>query len=937
LDARAWPERRERAMQCIPTICFNCESACGLLTFVDRHSGEIVRFEGNPVHPGSRGRTCAKGPATLNQVRDPERILQPLKRVGPRGSGQFEPVRWQDAIQDIGNRIRTAFDAGRQNGVMYHVGRPGDDHFIPRMLQAWGIDGHNSHTNVCSASARLGYALWMGADRPSPDYSDTRFILLLSAHLETGHYFNPHAQRIIAAKQTGARIAVVDTRLSNTSTHADLWISPWPGSEAALLLGVARELLASGRWDRDFVREWVNWQEFLAAHDPQGPRTFDRFAEVLLATYDEFKPEFLAKECRVPADTVHQLADEIAAAAGRFASHLWRNTASGNLGGWQVARALVLLHALTGSIGRPGGVNPNSWDKFVPKPSMNPPALHRWNELIWPREYPLSHYEMSFLLPHLLRHQKARLDVYFTRVYNPVWTNPDGCSWIEMLEDEERVGCHVALTPIWSETAQWADYVLPTGLAPERHDVMSQETHAGTWIGFRQPVERERRRRNGERPTTTLGCNPGEVWEEAEFWIALTREIDPDGSRGIFQYFESKENPGQPVSLDEYFADLFDHAVPGLPEAAQQEGMTPLEYMRRFGAFDVPYAGQERYAQPVADDEPGVVDQAGVRRQGFKTPSGKLELHSPTLVDWGFGENALPGYIRSHVHWRNLDEEEMTLLPTFLAAGDFTYESAVGASTRCRAHRLRHGRPRARRNAHRLLRAACLGDGGNPPGRRGLLAPRGAMALAPRGGRRTAVHVLRADGSPQRHLPLSSKGRRRTFQERRPRHLPHLVARGRREPEPDLSGAARSRERHALLASGRARHARATRRPLRRHFRGHEQVAPSLPGVVRHDAPRARSRRLAPAAMAQPSPSPGARGVPASGVKGLARILWCGYRRASVRTARHGVVLLEVVVDAGTVRLDLRRFLEVGCRAFTLAQLHVGQAETVVGAGAVGQ
>jgi anaerobic selenocysteine-containing dehydrogenase len=665
LDARAWPERRERAMQCIPTICFNCESACGLLTFVDRHSGEIVRFEGNPVHPGSRGRTCAKGPATLNQVRDPERILQPLKRVGPRGSGQFEPVRWQDAIQDIGNRIRTAFDAGRQNGVMYHVGRPGDDHFIPRMLQAWGIDGHNSHTNVCSASARLGYALWMGADRPSPDYSDTRFILLLSAHLETGHYFNPHAQRIIDAKQTGARIAVVDTRLSNTSTHADLWISPWPGSEAALLLGVARELLASGRWDRDFVREWVNWQEFLAAHDPQGPRTFDRFAEVLLATYDEFKPEFVAKECRVPADTVHQLADEIAAAAGRFASHLWRNTASGNLGGWQVARALVLLHALTGSIGRPGGVNPNSWDKFVPKPSMNPPALHRWNELIWPREYPLSHYEMSFLLPHLLRHQKARLDVYFTRVYNPVWTNPDGCSWIEMLEDEERVGCHVALTPIWSETAQWADYVLPTGLAPERHDVMSQETHAGTWIGFRQPVERERRRRNGERPTTTLGCNPGEVWEEAEFWIALTREIDPDGSRGIFQYFESKENPGQPVSLDEYFADLFDHAVPGLPEAAQQEGMTPLEYMRRFGAFDVPYAGQERYAQPVADDEPGVVDQAGVRRQGFKTPSGKLELHSPTLVDWGFGENALPGYIRSHVHWRNLDEEEMTLLPTF--------------------------------------------------------------------------------------------------------------------------------------------------------------------------------------------------------------------------------------------------------------------------------
>jgi anaerobic selenocysteine-containing dehydrogenase len=652
-------------MQCIPTICFNCEAACGLLAFVDKQSGDVVRFEGNPVHPGSRGRTCAKGPATLNQIRDPERILQPLKRTGPRGSGQFEPVRWHYALQDIGNRIRAAFDAGRHDGVMYHVGRPGEDHFIPRMLQAWGIDGHNSHTNVCSASARLGYALWMGADRPSPDYSDTRFILLLSAHLETGHYFNPHAQRIIDAKEAGARIAVVDTRLSNTVSHANLWISTWPGSEAALLLGVARELLQSNRWNRDFVREWVNWREFLAARDPDGPGTFERFVELFTAMYDEFTPEFVAEECRVPADTVARLADEIDAAEGRFASHLWRNSASGNLGGWQVARALVLLHVLTASLGRPGGVNPNSWDKFVPKPSLSPPALQRWNELIWPREYPLSHYEMSFLLPHLLRHQNASLDVYFTRVYNPVWTNPDGCSWIEMLEDEERVGCHVALTPIWSETAQWADYVLPTGLAPERHDLMSQETHAGTWIGFRQPVERERRRRAGEAVDSTLGCNPGEVWEEAEFWIALTREIDPDGSRGILKYFESKENPGQPVSLDEYFADIFDNAVPGLPETAQRENMSPLEYMRRYGAFDVPYAGQERYAQPVGDDDPGVAGADGVRRQGFKTPSRKLELHSPTMAAWGFGDSAAPGYIRSHVHWRNLAANEMTLLPTF--------------------------------------------------------------------------------------------------------------------------------------------------------------------------------------------------------------------------------------------------------------------------------
>src|SRR6185503_71982 len=243
-----------------------------------------------------------------------------------------------------------------------------------------------------------------------------------------------------------------------------------------------------------------------------------------------------------------------------------------------------------------------------------------------------------------------------TRVYNPVWTNPDGCSWIEMLEDEHKIGCHVALTPIWSETAQWADWVLPMGLGPERHDLMSQETHAGTWIGFRQPVGLEFRRREGESLDRTLGTNPGEVWEEAEFWIALTWRIDPDGSRGIRAFYESKSKPGTPISLDEYYADIFETSVPGLPETARAEGLTPLAYMRKYGAYAAPYSGQRRYE---ADSPQG--------KAGFPTPSRKLELHSETLAAWGWGELAIPGYVESQVHWRALDETagEMVLLPTF--------------------------------------------------------------------------------------------------------------------------------------------------------------------------------------------------------------------------------------------------------------------------------
>jgi anaerobic selenocysteine-containing dehydrogenase len=106
LDPAAWPERVEKHYALIPTICFNCESACGLVAYVDKEKGSIAKFEGNPVHPGSRGRTCAKGPATINQIHDTERILKPLKRQGKRGSGEFVEVSWEEALDDIGGRIR---------------------------------------------------------------------------------------------------------------------------------------------------------------------------------------------------------------------------------------------------------------------------------------------------------------------------------------------------------------------------------------------------------------------------------------------------------------------------------------------------------------------------------------------------------------------------------------------------------------------------------------------------------------------------------------------------------------------------------------------------------------------------------------------------------------------------------------------------------------
>jgi anaerobic selenocysteine-containing dehydrogenase len=668
-DARAWPERVERHFQLIPTICFNCESACGLLAYIDKATGEIARFEGNPMHPGSRGRLCAKGPAVLSQIRDPDRLLYPMRRTDgtPRGGGKWERVSWDEVLADFGGRIRGALQEGRGEEVMYHVGRPGYDYIMERTLQAWGIDGHNSHTNICSSAARFGYILWHQADRPSPDHARARYILLLSAHLESGHYFNPHAQRILDGKRAGARLCVVDPRLSNTASLADDWLPAYPGTESALLLAMANVILREDRFDREFLRRWTNWEEFETEGFAARGRGFDEFVGALRRHYAAWTPEAAARECGVPAERIERAAREIADAGPRFASHVWRGACSGNLGGWQVARALVLLHVLTGSIGTPGGHFLNSWNKFVPRTFKTPPPQPRWNELLYPPEWPLAHHEMSFLLPHFLKEGRGRLEAYFTRVFNPVWTYPDGFSWIEVLRDERLIGRHAALTPTWSETAWYADYVLPVGMSPERHDLMSQETHAAKWIGFRQPVLRVFQEGRGKKIERTYEANPGEVWEEDEFWIHLSWAIDPDGSLGIRQYFESPGRPGRRITLDEYYGWIFENAVPGLPDAAQRAGLTPLQYMRKFGAYEVTSDVLAPHERPVPDaeragatagtdgvlrrgDQPVGVVVDGTAVAGFATPSRKLELFSSTLRDWKWPEHALPGYVRSHIH-----------------------------------------------------------------------------------------------------------------------------------------------------------------------------------------------------------------------------------------------------------------------------------------------
>jgi anaerobic selenocysteine-containing dehydrogenase len=742
----------------VPTICNNCEAVCGLTAWVDKETMVVRKYMGNPFHTGSKGRNCAKGYAVQSQMYDPDRIPFPLKRApgSKRGDGKWVRTTWDEALATIGAKMKATLQSGDEaskKSIMHHVGRPNESGFTPRVWASLGQDCQNSHTNICSAGARLSSNLWLNDDRSAPDWANSRLIFLQSSHAaDAGHYFQQAAGQIAAARKKGAKLVVMDPRLSNSAGMADLWIPVWPGTEAAIYLALSGRLLKEKRYDREFVRTWWNWQELLDDKAelellkergfidalPEGD-TFEDFEKLLVQLYGSYSFEWAAQEARVPLDKLEKLYEYVLFAGNRITSFFWRAAGSGNRGGWMASgRTGILLLSLTGNFngvgalgfeeGRVIAVGGKGGKATV---GETPAKVNAWNDLSYPPEWPLASYELSYLLPHLLSDTEwqekwrakglsvqQKLSVYFARQYNPVWINPDGFRWIEVLRDESKLELTVNPSPTWSETNWFMDYILPVGLSGERHDQHSEPTNTEAYIGFRQPVLRVALEKSGWQPKdparATLEAHMkaglGEIWEENELWVNLLfHHVDPDGALGIRKFWESRANPGKPVTIAEYYDAAFS-TLPKLKAAAAAaaqkkvaDAKTDLEkqlaaFAQQFPCYDllrdrgawtekvdvydqhreelhvdhekhtvkvkapqwwggtVEYKADQLKTDPrtqqVYVETPEGRHNIGVREgeqiaTGFATPSRKMEFFARWLKDWGWPEYAIPIYPRT--------------------------------------------------------------------------------------------------------------------------------------------------------------------------------------------------------------------------------------------------------------------------------------------------
>ncbi len=427
----------------------DCYDACGVA--VVRRGGAIARVLGDPDHPVSRGGLCGKCAIAYNGVwRDPTaRLLRPLRRSGPKGSGRFEPVSWETATGEIAARLKAivAETGGRAVYSAHYTGTCSvlANNFPNRFFNRLGATEVEPDT-VCNNAGYVALEYLYGTAVKGFDprtAKDARCILVWGCNPSASA---PHAHRYWLPEAPGAKI-VVDPVLTETAAAADLHLQIFPGSDAALAYAMMHVLARDGRVDRAFVAQHtVGWDE-------------------VAALLPACTPEWGAAETGVPAADI----EKAARIYGEGPSLLWlgqgfqRQPQGGN-----VMRAAAMLPALTGNIGKPGAgvyyLNGKGATRGLDMGSLAASDL---------RQGPAPKAGHMDLAAHLADPAKSR--ALFVWNMNIAASAPNQAALLRALGREDLLT--VVVDPFQTDTADWADYVLPAASFLEFDDLVGSYFH----------------------------------------------------------------------------------------------------------------------------------------------------------------------------------------------------------------------------------------------------------------------------------------------------------------------------------------------------------------------------------------------------------------------------------------------------------------------------
>ena len=415
------------------TTCYMCACRCGIDVHIK--DGKVAYIEGNKDHPVNQGVLCAKGSAGIMQVNAPSRLDSPMKRVGPRGSGEFKKISWDEALTLAVEWLKPLRKKAPEK-LAFFTGRDQSQSFTSYFAQMFGTPNYAAHGGFCSVNMATAGIYTMGGsfwEFGQPDWDYTKLFILFG--VAEDHDSNPIKMGIGKIKDRGAKIVGVNPIRTGYNAVADEWLGITPGTDGLLILSLINVLIKAGKIDLEYLAKYTNAPVFL---DPESglflkdendkPLVKDRISGKvcafdtkgiypdLNATYrvrgatsttgfhdiikkyisSEYDPETVADVCGISAQKIRALANEIAKVAfeeefelpiewtdfrgekhkvmkGRPVSFHSMRGISAHSNGFQTCRALHILQILLGTVEVPGGFR---FKPPYPKPSSIHPKPH---------------------------------------------------------------------------------------------------------------------------------------------------------------------------------------------------------------------------------------------------------------------------------------------------------------------------------------------------------------------------------------------------------------------------------------------------------------------------------------------------------------------------------------------------------------------------------
>ncbi len=469
------------------SVCGLCSGGCGIKV---RLIDDIpVRILGNPLHAVNRGGVCPMAEAGIEALYNPDRIRQPLQRIGERGEDKWQEISWDEAMQTVVSRLqglreknaahKLAFFTGQDNNLssrlnerfMQAFGSPNlfvFDQSKPSTVATYLTQGHKSALAYNFKDIEM--LINFGADFLDEGPSPIRFNQLYSEFRNRGEGRN-------------VKVVHVDSRLSRTASNSNQWLPAKPGTMAALALGIANVVIKDGNYDKRYIKThsfgFDDWR------DPSGNSRIGFKALV----EDNYYPEKVAKITGVPARRIVEVAREFGAA--KSALVLAGGQAINSSNGVYTLWAIECLNALKGNYADNGVISVPKAPPFREPPKINvdrvaanglkrPDLLQSISDICFADD------AVAFLPKTMLENQPYQIQVLFLANANPVFNAVNQSDFAAVLEEIPFI---VSFSSSLDETSVYADLVLPDHVYLEKHDVaysvpMVDFSH----FGMQQPV-----------------------------------------------------------------------------------------------------------------------------------------------------------------------------------------------------------------------------------------------------------------------------------------------------------------------------------------------------------------------------------------------------------------------------------------------------------------